>query len=90
MYELHIHKHAQKALQKSPQKIKQKVFVCLQYLQQHGFKDCPFPMDTLKGKYKKYQYLEIKISQDYRLIVRREKQKIFIRYAGTHNSLGTG
>jgi len=90
MYTLHIHKDAEKALKKSPQHIKEKSFECLQVLMASGLKDFPYQVDTLKGKYKKFKYMEIKISGDYRLIFRQEENQFFIRYAGTHNSLGTG
>ncbi|MCF7917972.1 hypothetical protein K9L27_03170 [Candidatus Gracilibacteria bacterium] len=90
MYTLHIHKDAQKAFDKFPLKIREKVFDCLRHITENGLHRLPYPIDTLKGKYKKFKYLEVKIAKDYRIILRQEGCDIFIRYAGTHNALGTG
>ena len=90
MYQLQIHKSAQKSFQKSPKRIKEKVFECLQYLILHGTQDLKFPIEPLQGKFKKFHYFEIKLDKDYRIFFRREGNQFFIRQAGTHNSLGTG
>lgn len=90
MYELHIHKHARKYLQKTPKRIKEKAVECIMYLKNHGTKDCPYPIDTLKGEFSKFKYFEAKIDKDYRIIFRIEGECVYIRTAGTHNKLGTG
>lgn len=87
---LKLHKEAQKNLQKTPKHIREKAFECIIYLRDHGMKDCPFPIDSLKGKYKKFKYYEAKIHKDYRIFFRFDKDTLYIRRAGTHNQLGTG
>ena len=89
MYEIRIYKHAQKSLKKSPEKIKKRAFLCLSHLRKEGTKNFPYPLAALKN-YKKYKYIEAKIDKDYRIIFRFEDKIIFVRYAGTHNALGTG
>jgi len=89
MYELRIHKHAQKALKKAPARIKERAFVCLNHLRQNGTRDFPYALAVLVD-YKKFKYVEAKIDKDYRIVFRFENEVIYIRYAGTHNSLGTG
>lgn len=88
MYRLELHKDAQKALAKAPRKIQEKFLQLAEYLQENGTHNSPFTVVPMKGKYK--IYLEAKIASDYRIIFRLEEQTFFIRYAGTHNSLGTG
>lgn len=90
MYTLHLHRDAQKALQKTQKRIQKKAFVCLQHLRQKGPYGLPYPLKMLEGPYKKFRYLEAKIDKDYRIIFRVEENLIFVRYAGTHNALGTG
>jgi len=90
MYELQIHRDAEKSFKKSPKQIEEKIFECLKHLTQKGTKDLRFKIAPLKGKFKKYNYFEIKIDKDYRIIFRRENDTFFIRKAGTHNSLCTG
>lgn len=90
MYELQIHRDAEKSFKKSPKRIKEKILECLEYLTKNGTKNLRFPIAPLKGKFKKYSYYEIKIDKDYRIIFRREKDIFFIRKSGTHNSLHTG
>lgn len=90
MYTIHIHKSAEKSFKKAPKHIQQKALIFLSHLMDNGLKDVPYPLDTLKGTYKKYKYLEAKIHADYRIIFRQENEAFFIRYAGTHNGLGTG
>lgn len=89
MYKLQIHKHVQKALKKAPIKIRKRAFMCLNHLQNNGSKNFPYPLAVLKG-YKKFNYIEAKIDKDYRIVFRIEDEFIYIRYAGTHNMLGTG
>jgi mRNA-degrading endonuclease YafQ of YafQ-DinJ toxin-antitoxin module len=88
MYRLQIHKDAQKALSRAPHGTQEKFLRLSNYLIQSGTLGCPFTIAPMKGKYK--IYLEAKITGDYRIIFRTEGATIFIRYAGTHNSLGTG
>ena len=90
MVNVHIHKAAKKALQKAPRRIREKVFTCISHLMRCGVRDLPFPIKPLQGHYKKYKYFEILIDKDYRIFFRQEGEDIFIRYAGTHNALGTG
>ena len=89
MYEIEIHKHVQKTLKKSPEKIKKRAFLCLSHLQKHGTKNFPYSLAILRG-YKKFTYIEAKIDKDFRIVFRLEGRRFFVRYAGTHNSLGTG
>ncbi len=90
MYTIHLHKSAQKALQKAPPLIKEKSLQCFLHLTKSSLQNFPYPITPLQGKYKKFKYLEIKLSKDYRIILRKEGNVFFIRYAGTYNSLGTG
>lgn len=90
MYTLHLHKDAEKALKKSPRKIRKKALICFEHLIKNGTMNFPYHIDTLKGEFKKFKYLEAKIDKDYRIVFRVEDNEIFIRYAGTHNQLGTG
>jgi mRNA-degrading endonuclease RelE of RelBE toxin-antitoxin system len=90
MYNLHLHKDAQKAIRKFPKPIRAKTFEALEVLRNSGTKDFPLPIRLLQGKFRKFRYFEIKIARDYRIIFRKEENEFFIRHAGTHNSLGTG
>ncbi|MBU0668381.1 hypothetical protein KJ951_01985 [Patescibacteria group bacterium] len=67
-----------------------KFLECADHLAKFGTVDLPFPIDTLKGKFKKFKYFEIKLDKDFRLILRKENDFYYIRTAGTHNQLGTG
>ena len=89
-YNIVLHKHAQKNLSKAPARIKRKASVFVEHLCEHGTADSPFPLKPLQGSYKKYDYVEAKIDKDYRIIFRREDDTFYIRFAGTHNQLGTG
>lgn len=90
MFTLHLHKDAQKELRKAPKHIRKKTLVCFEHFIENGTTNFPYPIDTLKGEFKKFKYLEIKMNKDYRIIFRIDDKNIFIRYAGTHNRLGTG
>jgi mRNA-degrading endonuclease RelE of RelBE toxin-antitoxin system len=90
MYNLHLHKNAEKAIQKFPKSIRLKASRALKILYEQGTTNFPFPIKSLQGQYKKFKYSEIKIAKDYRIIYRKENNIFYIRYAGTHNSLGTG
>ena len=90
MYELHIHRDAQKALKKAPKMIRAKALHCIDHLSQKGLNQLPFKIKKLKGKFEKFQYLEIKIHKDYRIVFRSEINSFYIRDAGTHNYLRTG
>jgi mRNA-degrading endonuclease YafQ of YafQ-DinJ toxin-antitoxin module len=90
MYRLKLHKEAQKSLKKTQKHIREKAFECIVHLKNFGAKDCPFPVEPLKGFYKKFKYYEAKIQQDYRIFFRFEDDVLFIRKAGAHNELGTG
>jgi len=85
---LEIHNSALKNIKKTSLKIKQKIEKLVSCVMVDDFKNCPFPIKPLKGKYKIYN--EILIDQDYRVIYRIENNTFFLRYAGTHNQLGTG
>lgn len=89
MNQLYIHKDAEKAFQKAPKRIQKKIYACLGYLIEKGTKELIFPVKHLQGDFKKFEYMEIKIDRDYRIIFRKKKELIFIRDAGTHNSLRT-
>lgn len=89
MYTVQIHKRAQKNLQKAPVHIKKNASLFFSYIT-GDTKECPFPIKPLKGKYKKYQYKEVLIGNDYRIFFRIEGTICYIRHAGTHNQLGTG
>lgn len=89
MYKLQIHKHVQKALKKAPVKIRERAFVCLNHLRENGTRDSPYPLAVLRG-HKRFKYIEVKIDKDYRIVFRIEGEVIYVRYAGTHNALGTG
>lgn len=90
MYQVYLHKDAQKVLKKAQKSLKLKAIYCLQHLEQYGLENIIFKIDTLKGEFKKHKYFEIKLTGDFRLIVRRQNRAFYIRYAGTHNQLGTG
>ncbi len=90
MYEINIHKSAQKNLKKSPKHIQKKAFVCITHLRELGMSEFPFEVDTIKGNYKKFKYMEAKLTDDYRIIFRKEGNCFCVRFAGTHNQLGTG
>lgn len=90
MYELHLHKQALKSLQKASRRIREKANECILHLKNHGTQNCPYPVATLQGKFKRFHYLEAKIDKDYRIIFRTEGKNLYIRAAGTHNKLGTG
>ena len=90
MYKISIHKQAKKVLQKAQSKIKNKTFTALEHMMENGLTDFPFRIDKLKGKFRKYQYFEIKIDKDFRVVFRLEGQTFYIRAAGTHNQLRTG
>ena len=85
-----LHKSAQKALLKTPKKIRLRAEQCILYLQTDGTLHCPFIGATLKGPQGRLKYYEAKVDKDYRLIFRINNQILYIRAAGTHNSLGTG
>ena len=87
---LKIHKAAAKNLKRSPLKIRKKAFDCIVHLRDIGSLHCPYPIEALKGQFKKHRYFEAKIDKDYRIIYRIEGDTLFVRYAGTHNQLGTG
>lgn len=87
MAEVDIHKDAQKMLQKAPKKIKKKFLEFLEYVLEDRMDECRFEVLPMKGKYK--VYLEVKIDYDYRILFREADGCYFIRYAGTHNDLGT-
>ena len=89
MYKLSVHKHAQKALKKAPIRIRKKAFLCLNHLRKSGTADFPHPLAVLEN-YKNFRYIEVKIDKDYRIVFRIDEGVIYIRYAGTHNALGTG
>ena len=90
MYEIRIHKQAQKVLQKAQKKIKTKASRALEHMVEFGLNNFPYQIDTLKGEFQKYRYFEIKIDKDFRLIFRHEGNTFHIRAAGTHNQIGTG
>ena len=90
MYEIYIHKQAQKVIQKAQTRIKLKTKKALEHLIQNGTNNFPFKIDILKGEFQKYQYFEIKIDKDFRIFCRLENKTFFIRAAGTHNQLHTG
>lgn len=90
MYKVIFHKKAGKSLEKAPNKIKEKVFIFQKHLREQGLDSFPFKIDTMKGEFKQFKYLEAKIDKDYRIIFRQEENIFYIRYAGTHNALGTG
>ena len=92
MFQLKIHKDAQKVLKKTPLRIKKKAFVCLSYFMHKGIDNIPYPIKKLQGDFRKFEYFEVKIDKDYRIIYRfdRFNETFYIRYAGTHNALGTG
>lgn len=88
--EITFHKDALKVLRKTQKKIQDKTIRCIKSLEKSGFQNLPFPIEPLKGEFKKYKYYEIKIDYDFRLVVRQAAGSFYIRYAGTHNQLGTG
>jgi mRNA-degrading endonuclease YafQ of YafQ-DinJ toxin-antitoxin module len=90
MHEVYLHKDARKALKKAQNKIKKKALLCINHLMVRGLDEFPFPIGILQGEFRKFRYLEAKIDNDYRIIFRTEGAKFYVRYAGTHNSLGTG
>jgi len=90
MYDVHIHKSAEKSLKKAPLRIREKAFTFIDHLRKSGTQQPPFPVQAMEGKFRKFKYLEAKIDKDYRIIFRRENQSYFIRFAGTHNELRTG
>ncbi|PCI24852.1 hypothetical protein COB57_03730 [Candidatus Peregrinibacteria bacterium] len=85
---IEMHKTAKKQLIKAPKIIKIKVSQLVQHIFIHGLKNCPFPIKPMKGKYNTYS--EFLIHKDYRIIYRTSTNTLYIRYAGTHNELGTG
>lgn len=82
-----IHKHARKSLEKSPKKIQRKFLEFVEYCLNDKLNKVRFPIVLMKGKFKIYK--EAKIDKDYRIIFRIEDNIVYIRYAGTHNYLGT-
>jgi mRNA-degrading endonuclease RelE of RelBE toxin-antitoxin system len=90
MFTLKVHRDAEKELAKAPIRIRKKAFSFLQHLRNHGSQESPFPIKALQGSFKQSKFLEVKIDKDYRIIFRREGVVYYIRYAGTHNRLGTG
>lgn len=90
MYKIHLHKDAQKVLRKSPSRIREKVYLCLVDFKNNGVGKSSYQIKPMSGQFKRFKYLEVKISKDYRLIFRIDGKNIYVRYAGTHNSLGTG
>lgn len=87
---LKLHKQAAKNLKRAPNHIAEKAFRCVLHLRDHGMRNCPFPIEPLKGEYKKFQYFEAKIHKDFRIFFRYEDDVLHVRHAGTHNQLGTG
>ncbi|MDP2643159.1 MAG: hypothetical protein Q8P62_04940 [Candidatus Peregrinibacteria bacterium] len=90
MYKLQIHKDAEKALNKAQKRIRGKAFMCIVHLRDNGTLNSPFSIAPLQGDFKKYKYYEAKIDKDYRIFFRIEGDILYIRSAGTHNTLGTG
>ncbi|MBU0766722.1 hypothetical protein KKF55_02980 [Patescibacteria group bacterium] len=90
MYTLKIHRDAEKELAKSPQHIKKKALRFFEHLMKNGIQNPPYPLKPLKGKFKKSKFWETIIDKDYRIIFRKENDIFLVRYAGTHNKLGTG
>ena len=90
MYRLQIHKDAEKALKKAQKRIREKAFTCIVHLRDNGTQKSPFPIAPLQGNFKKYKYYEAKIHKDYRIFFRIESDTLYIRAAGTHNTLRTG
>ncbi len=87
---LEVHRVVVKATRKAPIKIKVRANRCIEHLQKFGLTNLPFRIKSLKGRFKKGDYWEIVIDKDYRFIFRVEGDTIYVRYAGTHNDLGTG
>ena len=90
MYNIHLHKDARKGVRKFQKPIRKKVLKALDFLRTSGTQDFPFPIDSMKGKFKKFKYFEIKISKDCRILYRKKDNEFFIRKIGTHEDLGTG
>lgn len=85
---LKIHKQAIKQIQKAPKKIQMKIREIIQLVLKNEFDDLSYRKKSMKGKYK--VFTEIILDKDYRLLYRIIEGEFQIRYAGTHNSLGTG
>lgn len=85
---IEIHKQAQKKLAKAPVKIQDNLLEFIQCYMDDSIDQCRFEIVVMKGKYKIYK--EVKLDKDYRVLFREEKNTLYIRYAGTHNDLGTG
>ncbi|MDD5731305.1 MAG: type II toxin-antitoxin system mRNA interferase toxin, RelE/StbE family [Patescibacteria group bacterium] len=86
---IEIHRDAQKQLSKSSPKIKKKAEILVSFvLESDSLEDFPFDIKSLRGDYKIYK--EILIDKDYRIFFYIENDTFYIRYAGTHNYLGTG
>jgi mRNA-degrading endonuclease RelE of RelBE toxin-antitoxin system len=90
MFTVKIHRDAEKELSKAPERIRKKAFLFLAHLMEHGTQASPFPLKSLQGSFKRSKFLEGKIDKDYRIVFRREETTFYVRYAGTHNQLGTG
>jgi len=90
MFTLKVHRDAEKELAKAPERIRKKALLFLRHLLKNGSHESPFPIKPLQGSFKKSKYLEAKIDKDYRIIFRQENTAFYVRYAGTHNRLGTG
>lgn len=90
MFEVHVHRVAQKSLNKAPEHIQQKATRLVAHLIQHGTTNAPFRIKALHGPFRKHKFLEAIINKDYRIIFRRENDVFLIRLAGTHNELHAG
>ncbi len=62
MNKVYFHQNAEKVLKKTQRKIQVKAFQAIDHLRRFGSQDLPFPIDTLKGKFKRFHYFEIKIA----------------------------
>jgi mRNA-degrading endonuclease YafQ of YafQ-DinJ toxin-antitoxin module len=90
MYDLNIHKDAEKEFKKTQKRILKKCYEFLMLLTEEGFEQKKFRIKKLEGEFKKFSYFEAIIDKDYRIIFRQESNCFYIRMAGTHNKLGTG
>jgi mRNA-degrading endonuclease RelE of RelBE toxin-antitoxin system len=90
MYELFIHKDAEKQFKKAQKRIRNKCFDFLTELGSSGLNLKKYRLKKLEGNFKKFSYYEGIIDKDYRVIFRISGNNIYVRFAGTHNNLGTG
>ena len=90
MYELKIHRDAEKSMLRASERIREKSYRFLQHLRRAGTQDAPCRIKALHGPFRKYKFLEAIIDEDYRIIFRRERGTFHVRLAGTHNELHTG